>query len=108
MRTSRAAFSSRVSTTEANDGTRVADRDGMTTNTTPTWDALRRLRDELGLEIHLASMEARDRWRALQPRIEKLETKILAASDRAEAAVEKELGALGKALRDLRDDLAKR
>ncbi|MGE0395301.1 MAG: hypothetical protein AB7T06_01140 [Kofleriaceae bacterium] len=66
------------------------------------------MRDELGLEIHLASMEIRDRWRALQPRIENMENKILKASDRAEAAVEKELEALGKAMRDLRDDLAKR
>jgi hypothetical protein len=78
-----------------------------TTNTSPTWDAIRRLRDELALEIHLASMEARDRWHALQPRIEEVESKILKASDRAEVVVEKELTAIGKALRDLRDDLVK-
>ncbi len=79
-----------------------------TTNTNPTWDAIRRLRDELALEMHLAGMEARDRWRSLQPRIEHLENKILKASDRAEAVVEKELTAIGKALRDLRDDVKKR
>lgn len=78
------------------------------TTTTPTWDALRRLRDEVGLEIHLARMELRDRWHALVPRIEKIEETILKASDRAETVVEKELAALGKAMRDLRDDLAKR
>lgn len=79
-----------------------------TTNPHPTWDAVRRLRDELGLEIHLATMELRDRWHALQPRIERVEQTILATTDRAEAVVEKELAALGKAMRDLRADLGKR
>ena len=80
----------------------------MTTNSTPTWDAIRRLRDELGLEIHLAGMEARDRWRALQPKIENLEKKILNASDRAETVVENELSTIGKALRELKEDLTKK
>jgi hypothetical protein len=45
----------------------------------------------------------RGRWHALQPRIEEVENKILAASDRAETVVEKELTSIGKALRELRD-----
>jgi adenine-specific DNA methylase len=74
-------------------------------DTTSPWDTLRRLRDELKLEIHLAGMEARDKWQELQPRIEKLQEKVLAASDRAEHYVDEEMTAVGKALRELRDNL---
>jgi hypothetical protein len=34
------------------------------------WDEVRRIADELKLKMHLASMEARDRWQALEPRLE--------------------------------------
>jgi len=33
------------------------------------WDELRRAADQLQLEIHLGSMELRDRWRAFVPRL---------------------------------------
>lgn len=77
-------------------------------DTTSPWDKLRRLRDELKLEIHLAGMEAREKWDALQPRLDKLQEKVIAASDRAEHYVDEEVTSLGKALHDLRADLKKK
>jgi hypothetical protein len=72
---------------------------------TPTWDDVRRIADELQLKMHLAGMEARDRWRALEPRITELEHTIARTGERAGQVVAAELTALGKALQQLRDEL---
>ncbi|MFN0063651.1 MAG: hypothetical protein ACKVPX_14180 [Myxococcaceae bacterium] len=34
---------------------------------------LRRLRDEIRVEVHLAGMEAKDRWKNLEPQLEQAE-----------------------------------
>jgi hypothetical protein len=73
----------------------------------PIWDDVRRVADELALQIHLGSMEARDRWRALQPRLEELEKTIAREGERAGQVVTQQLAEVGAALRRLRDDLAK-
>jgi hypothetical protein len=71
-----------------------------------TWDDVRRIVDELEVKIHLAGMDARDRWHAIQPRLAKLENTIERKSQRTGHAVADELSAIGKALRDLRDQIA--
>jgi ElaB/YqjD/DUF883 family membrane-anchored ribosome-binding protein len=71
------------------------------------WEDLRRIADELELKLHLAGMEARDRWQALRPRLAALEQKLADSSERASKIVAEELSSLGKALRKLRDDLAR-
>jgi hypothetical protein len=71
-----------------------------------TWDEVRRIADELELKIHLAGMEARDRWRALQPRIAEIEKTLSDAGKVAGSVLERELASLGVALRRLRDDVA--
>lgn len=71
-----------------------------------TWDEVRRIADEVELKIHLAGMDARDRWQTLQPRIAEIEKTIADAGKRAGAAVEHELASIGAALRRLRDDVA--
>jgi hypothetical protein len=73
----------------------------------PIWDDVRRVADELALQIHLGTMEARDRWRALQPRLEELEKTIAREGERAGQVVTQQLSEVGAALRRLRDDLAK-
>lgn len=79
----------------------------MTTPTDhSTWDDVRRIVDELEVKIHLAGMDARDRWRAIQPRLAKLEKTIERKSQSTGHAVADELSAIGKALRDLRDQIA--
>lgn len=70
-----------------------------------TWDDVRRIADELEVKIHLAGMDARDRWHELEPRLENLERKIVHSSERASDAVTHELEEIGDALRKLRDEV---
>jgi hypothetical protein len=70
------------------------------------WDDVKRIRDELALKIHLAGMEARDRWTELQPHLTHLEHTIEREGDRAGKVVATQLSAVAKALRSLRDELA--
>lgn len=70
-----------------------------------TWDDVRRIVDELEVKIHLAKMEARDRWQALQPRLEKLEKTIEEQGERAGRAVADEVSEIGRSLRELRDEI---
>lgn len=82
-----------------------------TPTSTPTtdhlsgWDELRRAADQLELEIHLGSMEARERWRTVRPAIEALEKKIVAAGNRAGHAIAKEISSLAETIRGLRNGI---
>lgn len=67
------------------------------------WDELRRAAEQLDLELHLGGMEARERWRVLKPRLERLEQMIATAGADAGHAIAKEITAVAHALRDLRD-----
>jgi hypothetical protein len=71
-----------------------------------TWNEVRRLAEELELELHLASMEARARWEALQPRIQRLEHSITHAGHRVGEAIDREVASITEILKRLRDDLA--
>lgn len=70
-----------------------------------TLDDLRQIADELELKIHLAGMDARDRWKELKPRFAQLEQTLARAGARASDVVVRELSSIGAALRRLRDDL---
>ncbi len=77
--------------------------------TTPSvWDELRRTTDELELKAHLAGMEIRDRWTALQPRLRRLEQVMQNKTAQATAWVAEEIGNLSSAVRELRDDITAR
>jgi hypothetical protein len=78
------------------------------TEGTFSWDDVRRFTDELEVKIHLASMDARDRWRALQPRVATLEQDLTRAGKRVGDVVEREVTALGGLLRRLLDEVAPR
>jgi len=75
----------------------------MTTDLT-TWDEVRRLADELEVQVHLGTMDARDRWRALQPRLHALEEKV-AHPEHVTQAVQHELAEVRAALQHLRDEV---
>ena len=66
-----------------------------------TWDEVRRLADELELKTHLATMEARERWREIVPRLEALEKAIGHTGERATQAVIDELRAVRALLEKL-------
>ena len=78
---------------------------GTMTPTNKEWDDLKRIGDELELKIRLASMDARDRWQALRPRLVKLEDTIKRTGARTSKLVTEELSSLGNALRQLRDEI---
>lgn len=42
---------------------------------------LRTLRDEIRLEVHLAGMEAKEKWKSIEPRVEHAERMARNASD---------------------------
>ena len=67
------------------------------------WDDVKRTAEEIELEIHLAGMDVRDRWRDLKPRLEKL---LARSSKRASEAIDRELVSMRDALQRLRSDLA--
>jgi hypothetical protein len=71
------------------------------------WNDVRRMADEVELQIHLARMDARDTWRELQPRLTEVEETIARSSQRLDAAISDKVTKLGAALRKLREDLAK-
>lgn len=80
----------------------------MTESTPTVWDEIRRTTDELELKIHLGSMEARDRWHALQPRLTRLKQAMEAKTTEASAWVAEELTGVGDLVRELRDDIVAR
>ena len=79
-------------------GTPAPNQDGLS-----TWDEVRRLADTLELKTHLATMEARDRWREIVPRLEALEKAIAKSGERAGQAVMDELRAVRALLEKLNE-----
>lgn len=77
--------------------------------TKPTlWDEIRRISDELEVKVHLASMEAKDKWQALKPRVKALEEKLEEKASQASERVVEELNNVGTLIKELRDDVAKK
>ena len=77
----------------------------MNTDDLSVWDDARRLIDELETQIHLASMDARDRLHELEPRLGKLEKTIAHATGQISDVVVHELHDVRDALRALRDEV---
>ncbi len=70
-----------------------------------TIDDIKKLRDEIVLKLHLASMDAKREWDELEPKLEALEHKIDRGSDRALDAAAGLIDELGAAFRSFRDRL---
>jgi hypothetical protein len=82
-----------------------SEQERSTSDNLSTWDEVRRIAEELELKIHLASMNARDRWQALEPRIAAFELRMKDSGQRASEAFTTELEAIWNAMRGIRDDL---
>ncbi|MGZ3420324.1 MAG: hypothetical protein ACXVEE_20785 [Polyangiales bacterium] len=68
-----------------------------------TLDELRKLRDEIRVQLHLAGMEAKDRWnRELEPQFFSLEKKI---EKQVGSAARTAIDDLAKAMRRFRENL---
>lgn len=72
---------------------------------TSTWDDVRRLADQLKLELHLAGMEAREQWEKLQPKFAELEKSVEAGAHKAGSAISEQVSALGDSLKRLLGDI---
>ncbi len=66
-----------------------------------SFDELRRMRDQMRLEIHLARMDAKERWKTLEPRLHRAER---FAKDVSQVS-RKAMGEISSKLRDLRASL---
>src|SRR5262245_4640887 len=72
----------------------------MTTDVEPKtrpWDAVRRLADEVRLKVHLATMEIKARWEALEPEIRELEDKMGKVGTKVEGVIAGQLATLAAA-----------
>lgn len=72
---------------------------------TSPWDDLRRLADEIEVKLHLAGMEARDKWAELKPKLSQLDKQFNDGALRANDVIEKEARTVGAELKRLRDEL---
>jgi hypothetical protein len=71
--------------------------DDLATQMRKAIDEVRTLRDEAKLKMHLATMDARDAWARLEPKIDAAERE----ATRASAAALQEIEATAKKLREL-------
>jgi ElaB/YqjD/DUF883 family membrane-anchored ribosome-binding protein len=70
------------------------------------WDEIKRISDELEVKVHLGTMDAKDRWEKLKPRVEALKGKL---DDKATAVgerVSEEMTNVAKLIKELADDVA--
>ncbi len=71
------------------------------------WDDLKRMADEVRLKLHLGGMEAKERWRALEPKLHEAHAKVEARGEQVGDAVQEHMVKLVDGLRGLLDDLRK-
>lgn len=68
-------------------------------------EELTRVRDEIRVKLHLAGMEAKERWAELEPKLDKVEQDVEAAGETVAEATGKLLSDIGKSIRELGDKL---
>jgi hypothetical protein len=68
-----------------------------------TLDQLQMLRDEVRLQLHLAGLEAKERWNKLEPKLEEAEHRAAEATESSLDALKQTVGSL----RELRESLRK-
>lgn len=76
--------------------------------TNETLEELRKLRDEIRVKVHLAGMEARERWEELEPKLEELEGQLERSGARATEATSIFFEELAAAFRRFRDRIDER
>lgn len=74
-------------------------------STTP-WDDVRRLADEVRVKMHLAGMELKEKWKALEPQLKEVEQKVKDGGEKAGDAVTTQVSALAAGLRQFVDELS--
>jgi hypothetical protein len=70
------------------------------------WDDVRRLAEEVRVKMHLAGMELKEKWKALEPQLKDVEQKVKARGEKAGDAVTAQVSALAAGLRQFVDELS--
>lgn len=73
--------------------------------TSSPWDDIKRMADEVKLKLHLASMEAKEQWKKLEPKMNELETKAKAGGEKAYGVVGQQVEAFAAGLRQFAEEL---
>ena len=71
-------------------------------------DELKRIRDEIKLKVHLASMEVRDAFEKLEPKIKDFERQVSQAGHAASRELEAGMVKAKEALAHIRDKIEKK
>jgi ElaB/YqjD/DUF883 family membrane-anchored ribosome-binding protein len=79
----------------------------MTTNTTPVLQEVRRLAEEIRVQLHLGGMEAKDAWAKLQPKLQAFEQRFERATEDAGDDLDELAAVLRKELQRVKDRLRK-
>ncbi|WP_428261268.1 hypothetical protein [Haliangium sp.] len=66
---------------------------------------LKKMRDEIRVKLHLASMEVKERWQQIEPKLDELERRIDAGSEEVVGATSKLFEDVGRAVRDMGERL---
>lgn len=66
-----------------------------------TWADIKRMADEVKVKLHLAGMEAKEKWKTLEPKINELSDKVEKKGERAADVVGDQVSAVFKALGQL-------
>lgn len=61
--------------------------------TSSTWDDVKRIADEVKLKLHLAGMEAKEKWKKFEPKMMELESKV---KENVKDGGEKAVGVVGE------------
>jgi hypothetical protein len=73
------------------------------------WDDVKRIADEVKLKLHLAGMEAKEKWKKLEPKMIELENKVKAnvsdGGEKAVGAVGDQVAVFAEGLRQFADEL---
>jgi hypothetical protein len=72
---------------------------------TNAWDEVRKMADEIRVQVHLASMDVRDRWRALEPKVEQLGKSLETTTERAGTVITEQVTKVEESLKQLLHDM---
>lgn len=79
----------------------------MQQQATPVLQEVRRLAEEIRVQLHLGGMEAKDAWAKLQPKLQAFEQRFERATDDAGEDLDELAATLRKELQRMKDRLKK-
>lgn len=68
---------------------------------------LKKMRDEIRLKLHLAGMDAKERWQKLEPKVEEIERKLEAGGEEILGATNKLFEEVGRAFREFAERIGR-